>query len=56
MNPAVYAKAIAGTLVAAGLAWLSKHGLKLDPEFEVALVGLVTGLIVYLVPNRNRAP
>lgn len=54
MNPAVYAKAIAGTLVAAGLAWLSKHGLKLDPDLEVAIVGLVTGVIVYLVPNRNR--
>jgi dipeptide/tripeptide permease len=54
MNPAVYAKAIAGTLVAAGLAFLSKHGLNLDPDFEVALVGLVTGLIVYLIPNRQK--
>lgn len=45
-------KAIAAAVVGAGFYWVKgKYGLDLGPEVEVTIVGLIMGLVVYLVPN-----
>lgn len=49
------AKALAAAVAAPILAWFVKHGLVLDPDQQETLLtilaGLVTGFVVWIVPN-----
>lgn len=44
-------KALTGLAVSAALYLGTRYGLKLGPEAELTITGLVTAAFVYLVPN-----